>query len=138
MDIGVIRRDGRADAFFDAAAQDRLLLRRCSPCERWYAPDASSCVACGAEGLAWADASGRATLVSWAVAHPRGAGPRAGGDAGEPAVLALVELAEGPWMYGRLPARALAVARVGLALVAEFAHPAEGESFPVFVPAVSP
>jgi uncharacterized protein len=136
MDIGVIRRDGRADAFFDAAAEDRLLLRRCSPCERWYAPDASSCVACGTEDLAWADASGRATLVSWAVTHPRGA--RAGGAAGAPRGRARGELAEGPWMYGRLPARALAEARVGLALVTEFAHPAEGESFPVFVPAVSP
>ena len=59
----------------------------------WYAPDATGCADCGSEDLAWAEASGEAVLVSWAVAHSRHA---------EPAPLALVELAEGPWMYARL------------------------------------
>ncbi|MGH3391657.1 MAG: Zn-ribbon domain-containing OB-fold protein, partial [Actinomadura sp.] len=99
MDIGVLRRDGRTDAFFDGAAEDRLMIRRCEPCDRWYAPDATDCPGCGAEDLGWAAATGTATLVTWAVSHGR---PRADGRAPEPVPLALVELAEGPWLHGRL------------------------------------
>jgi uncharacterized OB-fold protein len=119
--IGAIRRDGRTDAFFDGAAEDRLMIRRCAACGRWYAPNADGCAECGAEGLSWAEASGEACLVSWAVAHSRTA---------EPAPLALVELAEGPWMYGRLDA--VATPREGLPLRARFVHPDDGESYPVF------
>jgi uncharacterized protein len=119
--IGPIRRDGRGDPFFDGAAEDRLVVRRCAPCGRWYAPDATGCChACGGD-LAWAEASGEAVLVSWAVAHSR---------TGETAPLALVELAEGPWMYGRLDA--VETPREGLPLRARFVHPDEGESYPVF------
>jgi uncharacterized OB-fold protein len=151
MNIGVIRRDGRTDAFFAAAARDRLALRRCGPCDRWYAPEASSCPECGSEHLDWADASGRATLVSWVIAHERRPEARAaeagrpedpaepGGDPadGSPAgvLLGLVELAEGPWLHTRLEGVERSALRVGMSLVAEFVHPDEGESFPVFRPA---
>jgi uncharacterized protein len=116
-----VRRDGRTDAFFDGAVRDRLMIRRCEPCGRWYAPDASGCPRCGSEDLAWAEASGEAILVSWAVAHSRTAAP---------APLALVELAEGPWMYGRLDE--VGAPREGLPLRARFVHPDDGESYPVF------
>ncbi|MCO6011703.1 OB-fold domain-containing protein, partial [Actinoallomurus purpureus] len=62
-----------------------------------------------------------AVLVSWAIAHLPG---------GESAPLALVELAEGPWLYGRL--RGVTAPREGLPLRARFVHPDEGESHPVF------
>ncbi len=119
--IGVIRRDGRTDGFFDGAAEERLMVRRCAECGEWLAPDAGSCAGCGSDDLAWAEASGDAVLVSWAVAHSR---TRA------PAPLALIELAEGPWMYARLDD--VAEPRAGLALYAAFVHPDEGESHPVF------
>jgi uncharacterized OB-fold protein len=119
--IGTIRRDGRTDPFFDGAAEDRLVVRRCETCVRWFAPDATGCPGCGTDDLAWAEASGEAVLVSWAVAHSR---------TGETATLALVELAEGPWMYGRLTT--VAAPREGLPLHAIFIHPDEGESHPVF------
>ena len=119
--IGTVRRDGRTDPFFDGAAEDRLVVRHCADCGEWLAPDASGCAGCGSEDLAWAEASGAAVLVSWATAHPR---------TGPPAPLALVELAEGPWMYARLDA--VDAPRAGLALQAAFVHPDEGESYPVF------
>jgi uncharacterized OB-fold protein len=119
--IGVIRRDGRTDPFFDGAARDRLVTRRCAACGRWFAPDATGCPGCGTDDLAWAEASGAALLVSWARAHSR---------TGATAPLALVELAEGPWMYGRLAV--VAEPRAGLPLRARFVHPDEGESYPVF------
>ncbi len=120
MDIGIIRRDGRTDPFFDGTAADRLMIRRCADCDRWFAPDASGCPGCGAEELSWAEASGAAELVTWTTTHSR---------SGETALLALVELAEGPWLYTRLTA----VTPVeGLALRAVYEHPAEGESYLLF------
>jgi uncharacterized OB-fold protein len=119
--IGTIRRDGRTDPFFDGAAADRLVVRRCAECGQWFAPDAVGCPECGTDDLDWAEASGDAVLVSWAIAHSR---------KGERAPLALIELAEGPWMYGRLGA--VAEPREGLPLRARFVHPDEGESYPVF------
>jgi uncharacterized OB-fold protein len=142
VEVGVLRRDGRTDPFFDGAAADRLMIRRCAACARWYSPDASECPRCGAE-LGWAEASGRAALVTWAFAHSR---PDRGGPAGSPppaapppAVLALVELAEGPWLHARLDGVARADLREGLPLRAHFVHPDEGESYAVFrAPAAAP
>lgn len=78
MDIGILRRDGRTDGFFDAAARDRLAVRRCPSCTAaapdaaaFLPPDATSCPDCGTEDLDWADVSGEATLVTWTILHGR-------------------------------------------------------------------
>ncbi len=125
----VVRRDGRTDPFFDGAAADRLVIRRCAACGHWAAPDAGDCAGCGGGELTWAEASGDATLVSWAVSHGR---PGADGAMPPPAVLALVELSEGPWLHSRLAAADPAGLRAGLSLRAHFEHPVDGESYLVF------
>jgi uncharacterized OB-fold protein len=134
MEIGVVRLDGRSDAFFDGAAADRLMIKRCDACARSAAPDADECVGCGGEELGWAEATGQATLVSWAIAHAR---PGQDGAAPPPAVLALVELREGPWLHARLDGVARGDLRVGLPLRAHFEHPGQGESYVVFRPVPS-
>lgn len=79
MDVGIIHRDERSAAFFDAAAQETLLIKRCGGCDAWLGPEAGGCPGCGAvgaDGLIWAPASGQGILISWAVgvqahfAHP--------------------------------------------------------------------
>lgn len=132
MLTGVLHRDGRTDPFFDGAEQGRLVVRRCEPCGRWFAPDAGGCPGCGAEELSWAPASGSATLVTWSVSHGR---PAADGSVPEPALLALVELAEGPWLHARLAGVAAADLREGLPLRAGFVRPEQGEPFLLFHPA---
>ncbi|MFD0903137.1 Zn-ribbon domain-containing OB-fold protein [Actinomadura sediminis] len=131
MDIGVLRRDGRTDPFFDGAAEGRLVLRRCTACEHRLAPDAGDCPRCGSEELGWADASGEASLVSWTVTHGR---PAEDGTVPPPVFLALVELAEGPWLHARLDGVDRATLREGLPLRAAFVHPEEGESYMLFRP----
>ncbi|MES9542473.1 OB-fold domain-containing protein [Actinomadura sp. NPDC000600] len=124
MDIGILRRDGRTDPFFDGAAADRLVVRRCEACDRWFAPDASGCPGCGEENLAWAEASGAASLATWTILPKE-----------PPVFLSLVELAEGPWLHTRLDGVTRADLREGLPLRAVFEHPDEGESFVLFRPA---
>src|SRR4051812_24266355 len=94
MELDTLRRDGRTDPFFDGAAEGKLMIRRCADCARWHTPDATGCHECGGERLEWAQARGTATLVTWATLHAR--------HGGEPALLAMVELDEGPWLYARL------------------------------------
>lgn len=127
MDIGVLRRDGRTDPFFDGTAAGRLVIRRCEACDRWFAPDAVACPGCGEEDLGWAEAGGEAALVTWTVVHPRGAEE-------PPAYLALVELAEGPWLHARLDGVDPADLREDLPLHATYVHPKEGESYILFRP----
>ncbi len=135
MDVGIIRADERSAAFFEAAARDVLLIKRCARCGRWLGPGAAGCPGCGADDPRWEPAAGRGTLISWAVLHAResaAAGPA------EASVLALVELDEGPWLRTRLEGAGgagQAAPRAGLRVTAAFVHPAEGESYPVFRPA---
>jgi uncharacterized OB-fold protein len=131
-DLGVLRRDGRTDPFFDGATADRLMIRRCEDCGHWFAPDASGCPGCDGDRLTWAPAAGTATLVSWAVAHPR---PRDDGAVRPPVFLGLVELTEGPWLHVRLDGLDRGMLSEGLPLVATFRHPEEGEAYLVFRPA---
>jgi uncharacterized OB-fold protein len=67
VNIGVLRRDGRTDPFFDGAAAGRLVIKRCPSCDAWFAPDASGCPGCGEEDLGWAEARGAATQVTWTI-----------------------------------------------------------------------
>jgi len=131
VDIGILRRDGRTDPFFDGAASGRLVIRRCPSCGHWSAPDQGTCAECGEEGLEWAGASGAATLVSWTIVHGRPAGD---GTVPPPAILGLVELAEGPWLHARLDGVTPADLHENLPLQARFEHPDEGEPFLLFHP----
>lgn len=120
-----IRRDGRTDAFFDAAARGELAVKRCADCAAWHAPEATGCHRCGGAALEWAPVSGDAVLITWAAVHPRGGG--------EAQHIAFVELAEGPWLHAALDG--VADPAEGLALKAAFVTPEDGEPVLVFRPA---
>jgi uncharacterized OB-fold protein len=130
--VGIVRPDVRSEPFFTAADQDVLLVRRCDGCGAWLAPTASGCPGCADDTeLSWAPASGRGSLVSWSVVHPRGGGPVS--------VPALVELAEGPWLSTGLrlvDEEQLGMLHAGQPVVAQFVHPADGASYPEFRPLV--
>jgi uncharacterized OB-fold protein len=88
-----------ADAFtriyWDAAAQGRLLVRRCRTCARPHHYPREFCPHCWSEDVTWEPASGRATLYTWSVVHRNDLPPF-----GErtPYVAAVVDLREGPRM----------------------------------------
>src|SRR6185503_5257015 len=53
--------------FWDAAADGKLLVKRCEACgERHYYPRAI-CPFCGSDRTAWLEASGRGTIYSYSV-----------------------------------------------------------------------
>ena len=81
--------------YWDAAAEGRLLVRRCGACGRAHHYPREFCPYCWSEDVAWEPASGRAVLYTWSVVHRNDLPPF-----GErtPYVAAVVDLAEGPRM----------------------------------------
>jgi uncharacterized protein len=73
--------------YFDAAAEGRLLIKRCLDCGQPHFYPRSICPHCFSERTEWQEASGRGTVYSFSVM-------RAGG----PFVIAYVTLEEGPAM----------------------------------------
>ncbi|MER6157468.1 OB-fold domain-containing protein [Streptomyces sp. NPDC001868] len=89
--------DGFTRTYWEAAADGRLLLRRCGAagCGRAHHYPREFCPYCWSEDVRWEEASGHATLYTWSVVHRNDLPPF-----GErtPYVAAVVDLVEGPRM----------------------------------------
>ena len=56
--------------FWEAANERRLIVQRCSPCDRLQYPPEASCYQCdSAEYLEWSEVSGRGTIDDYVVIH---------------------------------------------------------------------
>jgi len=127
-----IERDDATAAFFDAAREGRLLIRRCVVCRRLHPPQQERCA--DSDELEWVDAAGTGTLVTWSVDHGAPPAPELLDAAGEGAVIGIVELAEGPWLNAALPGVDPSDLSVGMPVHVEFVALGGGEPVPVFVP----
>lgn len=127
MSVHPLRRDEESAPFFDATAEGKLLLRRCTCCGQYLAPAAQTCPL-GSTALEWVEASGGGHLVSWAAVHDK---PDADGNT-HPLVIALVELEEGPWLRGQVAWAAPDDMTAGARVTVEFEQPEDGEAIPVF------
>lgn len=85
--------------YWEAAAEGRLLLRRCRACGRAHHYPREFCPHCWSEDVTWEPATGRAALYTWSVVHRNDLPPF--GDR-VPYVAAVVDLAEGPRMMTEL------------------------------------
>jgi uncharacterized protein len=94
-----VQRDEASAAFFDAAARGELLVWRCPRSGDVLGPQARTCPSCGSARLEPFPASGRGTLVSWAVVHQA---PVPSLAPAVPYVTGVVELEEGAWLMVRL------------------------------------
>lgn len=121
-----------AKPFWDATAEGRLLLQRCSDCATviWY--PRGLCPACSSVRFEWFEATGRGTVYSHTVIHRGAAGPYQGA---EPYVLAYVELEEGPRVMTNIVDCHPASVAVGDAVEAVFHDTGEGLALVRFRPA---
>jgi uncharacterized OB-fold protein len=111
--------------FFDAAAQGKLLVKRCTACgERHHYPRAI-CPFCGSDKTEWQDASGRGTIYSYSVM--RRASP--------PYALAYVTLDEGPTIMTNLVDCDFDKLRIGQKVRVVFTPTDGGPPVPMFTPA---
>ncbi|MEW2406145.1 Zn-ribbon domain-containing OB-fold protein [Streptomyces griseoviridis] len=112
-------------AYWEAAAEGRLLLRRCGACGLAHHYPREFCPHCWSEDVGWERASGLATLYTWSVVHRNDLPPFKGRT---PYVAAVVDLAEGPRMMTEVVGAADGDLRAGAELRVTFR-----EGVPVFV-----
>lgn len=130
LHLGAVSRDERSAPFFDASAEGRLLIHRCSACSHRFGPELQNCTACGSADADWEEAAGDASLVSWVVVHRRDAD-------GTPVTttVATAELPEGPWLT--LPVDAPAGGTplaAGMAVRVDFVRSEGSEAIPIWRP----
>ena len=123
--------DAETQPYWDAAAEGRLLLRRCGDCGRAHFYPRSFCPVCWSANVTWEDASGRATLYTWSVVHANDLPPF---KERLPYVAAVVDLEEGPRMMTNIVDCDLQALRIGMDVVVAF-ESREDIAVPVFRPA---
>jgi uncharacterized OB-fold protein len=92
-----------AKPFWDAAAQQKLVMQRCQDCHAWVWTPRPACFECGSSRVEWTPLSGRGEIYSFTVI--RQVVGRAASKAFEPDVpyvVAWVDLEEGPRMISNV------------------------------------
>ncbi|EDY47903.1 conserved hypothetical protein [Streptomyces clavuligerus] len=117
--------------YWEAAAEGRLLVRRCRGCHRAHHYPREFCPFCWATDVVWETASGRATLYTWSVVHRNDLPPFS---LRLPYIAAVVDLAEGPRMMTEIVECDAASLRVSMPLEATFRRTAPDLALPVFRP----
>lgn len=114
--------DAFSRTYWEAAAEGRLLVRRCGACGRAHHYPREFCPYCWSEDVRWERASGRATLYTWSVVHRNDLPPF-----GErtPYVAAVVDLDEGPRMMTEVVDCDGGGLRVGMGLEVDFREAGE-------------
>lgn len=122
--------NAETEPFWSAAAEGRLLLKRCLSCEAvvWY--PRALCPECGSQRTGWFEGSGRGTVYSFTVNH-KGEGAYRG----DAYVLAYVELEEGPRVLTNVVRIDPGEVRIGMAVRAVFAPTDKGTALVRFAPA---
>ena len=101
----------------DALAHGRLMLPLETESGRYFFPPRVAAPGSGAS-WEWVEASGRGTVYSVSIVHPRAPEP--------PYNVVLVELAEGPRLMSRIEGVAPDAVTIGMAVTARIATSAEG------------
>lgn len=123
--------DETSQPFFDAAERGVLLLQKCNECSAWLAPDAKLCSECLSESLDWAEASGKATVFTFAVVHQR----IPGWEEDTPYNVSVVQLDEGTRMTTHIIGCDNDDIRVGMPVLVDFVDAGNGTKIPKFRPA---
>ncbi len=63
--------DEASQEFYDGAKDGRLMLLRCSQCDRYRLPGRERCADCWSTEAEWAQASGRGKLYTFGVMHQK-------------------------------------------------------------------
>jgi uncharacterized OB-fold protein len=124
-----------AKPFWEAAAQQKLVMQRCSDCHAWVWTPRPSCSECGSESLEWTPMSGKGEIYSFTVI--RQVVGRAASKAFEPDipyVVAWVDLDEGPRMITNIVGCAVENVNLGMKVTVAFEQASPEIWLPKFKP----
>ena len=114
------------EPYFEAAAQGKLLVKRCADCGEIHHYPRGFCPFCFSDKVTWLEARGTGKIYSYSVT--RRAGP-------VPYCIAYVALDEGVIMMTNIVDCDLDEVRIGQAVKVTFKKSASGVSVPMFTPA---
>ena len=112
-------------AFWDGAAQGKLLLKKCQACGQVHYYPRAICPFCGSDRTEWQQASGRGSIYSWSVMRR----------ADVPYAIAYVTLEEGVTMLTNIVDCDLDGIRIGQRVRVVFKPTEGGPPVPAFTPA---
>lgn len=117
-------------AFWDATAEGRLLLPKCTSCGTviWY--PRGICPDCHSTEVEWFEAAGTGSVYTWTVTH-RGEGPYR---EAAPYCIAYVELDEGPRILTNIVDVDVSAIAIGQRVTLAWADTGEGTQLPRFRP----
>ncbi|WP_370207240.1 Zn-ribbon domain-containing OB-fold protein [Pararhodobacter marinus] len=118
------QRTAETDAYWDAANEGRLLLKRCPGTDKAFHPPRDFSPFTGRPDTEWIEAEGTGTLYSYSVSMV----------GGEPHCIAYVQLTEGPIILSALIEYAPSEPRIGQALKVVFRPSRDGQMLPFFTP----
>jgi hypothetical protein len=120
---------GEEETWFEFCRDERLMIQRCSACDKAIFYPRSVCPHCLATEPDWVEASGRGTVFTFAVQHRSARGF----NDTDPVVLAIIELEEGVPLMSRVMC-APSQAHIGMPVRVTFTTIGDGPVVPVFVP----
>jgi uncharacterized protein len=124
-----------AKPFWDAAAQNKLVMQHCQDCGAWVWTPRPLCNECGSAGIAWTPMSGKGEVYSFTVI--RQVVGRAASKAFEPDipyVVAWVDLDEGPRMITNIVGCAVEEVKLGMKVSVTFEQASREVWLPKFKP----
>lgn len=116
--------DAESKPFWDGAAAELLMLRRCKSCGRDHFFPRSHCPLCHAPETEWVIASGDGEIYSYSHVVR----------ADTPYTIAYIQLREGPRILSNIIDADPADLRIGQAVTLRFVTTVDGEAVPVFAP----
>jgi uncharacterized protein len=118
--------------YWEAAREGRLAIQECRSCGQLSHPPLPACPRCHGRDLGWREVSGTGTVYTYTVVrHPT---HFAFADT-IPYAIALVELAEGPWLITGITGCPPAEVRAGMPVRVVFREVTDGVTLPYFEPA---
>ena len=118
--------------YWENARNHRLVTQRCNNCANGWHPPLPACPRCHGRDLGWREVSGAGTVYTYTVVrHPT---HFAFADT-IPYAIALVELAEGPWLITGITGCPPDGVRAGMPVRVVFREVTDGVMLPYFEPA---
>jgi len=123
--------DPSTQPWWDAAAEGRLLIKRCADCGAAHFYPRPFCPLCWSPAVDWEEVSGRGRLYTWSVVRTNDLPPF---DRRVPYVAAIVDLEEGPRMMTNIVDCQVEALQIGMAVEVIFRADAGGPALPYFRP----
>jgi uncharacterized OB-fold protein len=109
---------------------NRLMVRQCRQCHRYFHPRQMQCVSCGTPSLEWTQASGRGTVYSFSVLDHYA--PGAVFKAALPYCVGIVHLQEDIYLFTRFICSDFSRVKIGAPVAVRFDQLEGGQTMPTF------